>query len=66
MGAVKVLPNISKETSGSALGQRVSMLTQISCHLSKFLAATLPGYLQPGPGMAFPQARPLQTGQALQ
>jgi hypothetical protein len=42
------------------------MFTQISCHLSKLRAAALPGALQPGPGMAFAQALPLQTGQALQ
>ena len=28
--------------------------------------APLPGALEPGPGMVFPQARPLHTGQALQ
>ena len=32
IGAVKLLPNISKRMSGSVLGQSVSILTQIFCH----------------------------------
>ena len=66
MGAEKRCPNISKEISGSTFLQSVSMFTKISCHLSKLREAVAPGYLQPGPGMALPQARPLHTGHALQ
>ena len=34
IGAVNFLPKSSKEQSGSAFGQSVSILTQICCHFS--------------------------------
>ena len=60
------LPKSSMPVSTGVLGTIVFMLSLYGRHAFQLSFAPLPGAFEPGPGIVFPQPRPLHSEHALQ